>query len=329
METNVTRSLKALMVVFLGGALSGFTEGGCGGADLCSLLGEKECATTQGCAPDFVAAPCAGATCTGSGFAGCRVVELGPCEGLAEPACAGRPDCRAVYEDAMTSGSGTTGSGRAESGLSGCRAPPPSEPRFLRCEGHVCPAVMCDVQCSSGVKIDANGCTTCECEETPCQSDADCASGESCVRVPATSLAVYPECHAEGCGAPPPPAMMGVCRPIERGCSRDADCALGEVCTFPGESDGTSARGECNPVRCSSNRDCPAGTSCQADPDDACSGPNVRCARPASICLPTPCAGLDEKSCEAAPGCGAVYGPSVCSPDGRTCTADMSFRRCE
>jgi hypothetical protein len=339
METNVTRSLKALMVVFLGGALSGFTEGGCGGADLCFLLGEKECSANPGCASEFADAPCDEATCTlpvREGFVGCRVVEPiqvpTGCEGLAELACVGRPDCRAVYEEAMPSGSSHSGSGRAGSGLSGCLAPP-SEPRFVRCEGQVCPDVTCDVECPIGkLKLDTNGCRTCECEETPCQKNADCASGESCVRAPAPDA--YVTCDAESCGAPSPPAMVGVCRPIERGCSRDADCDLGEVCTFPGEDDGTAARGECNRVRCSSNQDCPTGTACLADPNDACSGSNAPCTHErlvSLVCLPTPkpCAGLDERRCAATSGCRAVYGPSACSPDGRTCTADMSFRRCE
>jgi len=170
-------------------------------------------------------------------------------------------------------------------------------PARLTCQV-ACPDYMCPLlDCPNGVKVDANGCGTCESNPTGCQSDADCQPGEYCLLVDCAagmdcvggSKCVKTTCQTDtDCGPGSTCALpdcgggadcgsgLGQCVKTQTGCQTDADCSPAQTCALPvvdcpADAFCAPAKGVCvDRQACKSQADCAQGQKCDWLPDVVC-----------------------------------------------------------
>jgi len=113
------------------------------------------------------------------------------------------------------------------------------------------PACTADADCASGDWCVRGACTTPSAGQ--CRTDADCATGEACTA--AGTCAPTSQCTTDADCASGDWCMRGTCiTPSAGQCRTDADCATGEACTVAGMCAPTS--------QCTTDADCASGDWC-------------------------------------------------------------------
>jgi hypothetical protein len=241
---------------------------------------------------------------------------------------------------ASSGAAGTTSSGTAGTGAGGASGTAGS-----------CPALGCDPFCPNGVKLDANGCPTCQCNPVVCPAiacAAKCAYGFKtdangcgtceCNPPPTCGPVCDIFCYygnvldANGCPTcqcnPPPPGMCDrtLC-PLPAPGAPNYVCPDGKTVAGPAC---VTANGGCTwtilscPVPTPAPCPCPAGQVCVQQ----IGGPAVpgtpafpKCEAPNAMCLATVFAAHPECACLAASDGKCQFGGTT-----NTCTCDNGLR---
>jgi hypothetical protein len=136
--------------------------------------------------------------------------------------------------------------------------------QIRQCPTQVCPALGCLPACPNGVLKDKNGCDTCQCAPaddagsagSPCNSDADCATGSLCGFATADACAATGFCFVApplGCNAASPGCACDgsvvniVCNGLPNGYAPKPLLHTG-LCVDSGSTGGGGDAGPCCPV---------------------------------------------------------------------------------
>jgi hypothetical protein len=251
-------------------------------------------------------------------------LQANPDAGSGKAGSSGNPDAGGATGQAG-SGSGTAGSGSGTAGSGSGTAGTGTGVAGNSAGGgggasYVCPGLGCAPKCENGVKVDAHGCATCECNPSTCPdlvctapwSGAAPGPGAGGVGVPAVICPYGSKTDANGCATCeclPKPVCGPVCAIYcQYGNVTDANGCPTCKCNPP--PPGACSAAECGPGPAIATRLCPdgkttAGPICLRDQTGVCGWHITECPMPKTC---------DRNQCpQPAPGA-----PNYLCPDGKT-----------